>query len=76
MPLNWECLHADVAHRAPAPLFGSIRVERRHSRAGWEVNWSVPGYSARLIEGEWPDADAAMRAAEAHVASICAQHAG
>ena len=74
MSLTWECLDAEFAHRAPAPLFGTIRVERRHTQGPWEINWSVPGHSAKLIEGEWPDAETAMRAAEAHVASVCARH--
>ncbi len=75
MPLNWECLDPDYCHRAPAPLFGNIRVERHGSTRGWSVNWSVPGYSASLIAGEWPDAEAAKRAAETHVASVCAAQA-
>jgi hypothetical protein len=62
MPLDWECLDPDYCHRAPAPLFGNIRVERHGAKRGWSVNWSVSGYSASLIAGEWPDAEAAMRA--------------
>ncbi|MCW3783889.1 hypothetical protein [Defluviimonas salinarum] len=69
MILQWECLHEEFAYRAPAPLFGSIRVERSSQGAEWSVTWSVPGYSDTLIEGSWPDADTAKRAAEEHVAT-------
>lgn len=70
--LQWECLHEERCFRAPAPLFGSIRVERFSLADKWEVLWSVPGYCATLIEGEWPNADAAKEVAETHVKAACA----
>lgn len=67
MRLTWECLSPDCCYRSEAPLFGNIRVERNGVNDLWSVNWSVPGYSATLVEGEWPDAHSAMGAAERHV---------
>ncbi|MBW3243304.1 hypothetical protein KUV57_11410 [Epibacterium sp. DP7N7-1] len=63
----WECLSPETCYRAEAPLFGNIRVERNGTKKLWSVNWSVPGYSASLINGDWPDAHSAMGAAEHHV---------
>lgn len=70
--LTWECLQEDFAYRAEAPLFGSIRVERYSPDAQWEINWSVPGYSEKLVKGSWPTAEAAMRAASDHVSAVMA----
>jgi hypothetical protein len=67
MFLKWECLNDDFAHRAKAPLFGHIRVERYSTDSEWGVNWSAPGICDTLIEGVWPSADAAKAAAEAFV---------
>lgn len=72
-PLVWECLQEGRSHRAPAPLFGSIRVERYSDDGRWSVNWSVPGYSNTLVEGDWPDADAAKAAAQTHVSAALAR---
>lgn len=68
--LQWECLDADFAYRATAPLFGTIRVERHSTEANWHVNWSVPGFSDRLLEGAWPSAESAMHAASTHVCEV------
>lgn len=67
MPLQWEVLQENFSHRAPAPLFGSIRVERYASFKPWLINWSVPGFSDTLIEGKWENLNDAKRAAEKHV---------
>jgi hypothetical protein len=71
MKLNWECLNEDYCYRTPAPLFGSIRVERYSENNPWGVSYSIPGYSDTLIEGEWEDAESAMKAAEDHIFSEC-----
>jgi hypothetical protein len=67
MFLKWECLNDDFAHRAKAPLFGHIRVERYSTDSEWGVNWSAPGICDTLIEGGWPSAEDAKTAAEAFV---------
>lgn len=67
MILSWEILDPERALKAEAPLFGSIRVERYSTDSDWQVNWSVPGYCNTLIEGGWPSALDAQRAAEEFV---------
>jgi hypothetical protein len=74
LPLQWQTL-SERAYRADAPLFGSIRVENYKGHC-WSVNWSAPGISDTLIEGEWDTPEAAMRAAEDHVSSELSLHAG
>jgi hypothetical protein len=61
-PLEWEEMSGGF-WRAPAPLFGSIRVE--HYGESYEVVWSVPGYCDRFCKGEFLDEDAAKSAAQA-----------
>lgn len=67
--LKWETYDPEYAFRADLPLFGSVRVERLGTR-GWMINWSVPGYSSTLIEGERPDAEVAKSLANAHVKKV------
>lgn len=74
LPLKWEAL-SERAYRADAPLFGSIRVEKYKGDC-WSVDWSAPGISDTLIEGEWSTREAAMKAAEEHVTSALSLHAG
>lgn len=76
MKMNWECLDQDYCFRASAPLFGNIRVERHGETRPWSINWSVPGYSNTLIEGEWDSSEAAMKAAEDHVFASIMQFLG
>jgi hypothetical protein len=69
-PLAWEKL-ARHFYRAPAPLFGTIRVENYGH--GWSVAWSVPGYSDELVPGRFRSAANAKSAAEAHHAARVAE---
>lgn len=69
--LQWEVLHSSHCYRAPAPLFGSIRVER-YGEGPWLVQWSVPGICDQLIDAEFETAAAAMDAADAYVAAALA----
>jgi hypothetical protein len=62
--LEWEHLGGDF-YRAPAPLFGSIRVEKYSDT--FFVNWSVPGFCGALVKGEFPSAEEAKAAAQDHV---------
>jgi hypothetical protein len=61
-PLVWE--HLRNSYRAPAPLFGHIRVES-YSTDYWTVHWSVPGYTDLLIQGSFDTPEAAKAAAQA-----------
>lgn len=70
MTLQWETLNPNMGFRAPAPLFGFIRVERYREEDGWEINWSAPGYTDTLLEGEWPDAESAKQHVETHVREV------
>jgi hypothetical protein len=64
--LAWEAYGDDQDHwRAPAPLFGNIRVD--NYGFGFEVNWSVPGHTETLVKGMWETADLAKAAAQEHV---------
>jgi hypothetical protein len=74
LPLAWQAL-SELSYRADAPLFGSIRVEKYKGNA-WSVDWSAPGISDTLIEGEWDTPETAMKAAEDHVSSALSLHAG
>lgn len=60
-PLVWEALGEDN-FRVKCPLFGNIRVE--NYSVGFLVSWSVPGFCDVFIDGYFPDADQALRAAE------------
>lgn len=66
--LEWEELAPGI-HRAPAPLFGSIRLEQHRGTGAWEVLWSVPGYCNRLVgdESGFPTLAAAKQAADEHL---------
>lgn len=75
LPLEWKQI-SYVEYRADAPLFGSIRAESYNGGTEWLVNWSAPGISDTLIEGEWDNPEAAMKAAEDHVSSAISLHAG
>ena len=72
MYLQWERIFQDT-HRAPAPLFGSIRVED-HGTGKWMVNWSVPGFCDRLLDRDFETAREAIKAAEAHVDQALKQY--
>ncbi|WP_282076553.1 hypothetical protein [Epibacterium ulvae] len=67
MTLQWETLDAQTCYKAPAPIFGSIRVERYSGDEPWQVNWSVQGYCAALIEYQFPTATEAMLAADKNI---------
>jgi hypothetical protein len=71
--LEWRTLNPDFAFVAPAPLFGSIRVERYGTDEPWEINYSVPGYCAKLVDGQWPSAASAKLGAEELVAAAFTQ---
>lgn len=60
-PLQWEALGGGH-FRAPCPLFGNIRIEQYSS--GHIVVWSVPGYCASFVDGDFPSEEEAMEAAE------------
>ena len=61
-PLVWE--HAnDYLFLSELFIFGIIRVEKYGS--GWQVNWSMPGFSGTFVEGEFDTADEAKTAAQA-----------
>ena len=62
-PLVWQDLGAALA-RAPAPLFGNIRVEKYSDN--FTVAWSVPGYTDTFAPGEFATKDDAKAAAQAH----------
>lgn len=68
--LQWECIKPDYLYVAPAPLFGSIRVERYLHSDPWNADWSVPGFRNTLLPGDFPTAEAAMKAVDDHVALI------
>jgi hypothetical protein len=61
-PLIWEHLGGDH-YRAMCPLFGNLRIERYGG--DYMVNWSVPGYCASFIEGEFDTFAAAVEATQA-----------
>jgi hypothetical protein len=63
-PLSWERLD-DTGRfwRAPAPLFGNIRVEAYGGP--YRIAYSVPGFSHTFTEGEFDTPEVAMRAAQA-----------
>lgn len=60
-PLEFEYLGGN-SYRAPAPLFGNIRIEQWGE--DWHVNWSVPGFSDSFVHGEFIGPDEAMKAAQ------------
>lgn len=62
--LVWEKL-SENHYRAAAPFFGNFRVER-YSK-DWQANWSVPGYCASFVEGDFPTMEAAKAAVEARI---------
>ena len=74
--LEWETLDPDFAFVAPAPLFGIIRVERYGTGEPWEINYSVPGYCAKLVDGQWPSAASAKLVAEELVAAAFSANGG
>lgn len=61
-PLEWEKLGYGF-FRAPAPLFGNIRVE--HYGDEFTVSYSLPGYSNTFAEGAFGTEEQALAAAEA-----------
>lgn len=64
MKLAWEERYG--CFRAPAPLFGHIRVED-YGSGEWMVNYSVPGLSDNLLDNKWPTPEKAKFAAEAYI---------
>jgi hypothetical protein len=67
-PLEWESLD-DTGRfwRAPAPLFGNIRVEAYGDP--YRIAYSVPGFSDTFTEGEFDTPEAAKAAAQADYTS-------
>ena len=63
--LKWTA-YGDACWIAPAPLFGSFRVEH-YGNEKWQALWSVPGYCAAFVEGDFATADDAKAAIEARV---------
>jgi hypothetical protein len=69
-PLVWEALDSSGGYfRAAAPLFGTIRIERLGVDRPFFVSWSVPGFCAAFIKGEFPTVEAAKAAAQADYAA-------
>ncbi|MCQ0986442.1 hypothetical protein [Jiella marina] len=66
-PLQFEHLGGDF-WRAPAPLFGNIRVD--HYGEDYAVTWSVPGITDTLVPGSWPTANEAKTAAQTHYEGV------
>lgn len=60
--LDWEAIGSGF-FRAPAPLFGNIRVEKYGSL--FTTCYSLPGYSNTFAEGAFATADEAKAACEA-----------
>jgi len=60
-PLEWVS-NGPWCWRAPAPLFGSIRVE--NFCEGWIVSWSVPGFTDEFAAGKWQSGEEAKAAAQ------------
>ena len=61
--LKWTA-YGDACWIATAPLFGSFRVEH-YGNERWQALWSVPGYSATFVDGDFAAADDAKAAIEA-----------
>jgi hypothetical protein len=61
-PLIWEDIGSGFS-RAPAPLFGNIRVEKYGEL--FTTCYSLPGYSNTFAEGAFASADEAKAACEA-----------
>lgn len=66
-PLKFEQIFTN-GWRAPAPLFGHIRLEKYGS--DWVVQWSVPGFCDAFVEGEFDDLQDAMDAAQTKYADL------
>ncbi len=64
--LGWEKL-SETCYRAPAPFFGSFRVEAR-GEGRFDALWSVPGHCDTYVPGPFATAGAAMRAVEGRMA--------
>lgn len=61
MGLKWE--HRYGSYRAPAPLFGHIRVED-YGSGRWQVLWSAPGITDLLMDASFQNEIDALVAAE------------
>jgi hypothetical protein len=62
-PLQWEHL-GGYFYRAPAPLFGNIRIESFGAHSRFTVEYSIPGHSNTFVEGDFDTAELAMAAGE------------
>jgi hypothetical protein len=72
--LRWE--HVGGYHyRAPAPLFGNIRIES-YTEGKFDLVWSVPGFCDVLVPEGFYTAEAAKAAANAHHRAAIAKAAG
>lgn len=69
-PLEFEQIFRN-GYRAPAPLFGHIRVEQWGD--DWVVNWSVPGFSDSFVHGEFIGPYEAMEAAQTKYEQLMAK---
>ena len=63
--LEWTA-YGDCCWITPAPLFGSFRVEH-YGNEKWQALWSVPGYCASFVNGDFATADDAKAAIEARI---------
>lgn len=63
-PLEWEAIDGGNAFRAPAIIFGWIRIET-YTMHSWQVLWSVPGICNILLPSVFDTPDEAKAAAEA-----------
>lgn len=63
-PLQWESIDGGNAFRAPALIFGWIRIET-YTLHSWQVQWSVPGICNLLMPNVFDSPSAAKAAAQA-----------
>lgn len=62
--LEWESIDGGNAFRAPALIFGWIRIET-YTLHSWQVQWSVPGICNLLMPNVFDSPSAAKAAAQA-----------
>lgn len=63
-PLEWIAIDGGNAFRAPALIFGWIRIET-YTLNSWQVQWSVPGICNILLPSVFDTPDEAKAAAQA-----------
>ena len=68
--MDWQKIDENH-HRAPAPVFGSVRIGRYGTSSPWEVSLSVPGYEAELLSERFDQIEDAKRAASGAVRAAC-----